>query len=195
MNEKGRSMVEMLGVLAIIGVLSAGGLAGYSKAMFKHRVNETINIYAQILQRVAELEQRGLGEGVEIGANGVVIDSIKYGIFPDCKETIDAFGQSACKLPIGSFFMYLSEFSGVIEGSLQVHFTDSKSCVAFSSVDWVNAVPVDWWHPYGDLAIGGKKIYFPAENINKTTMNDIVEACQSCDNDSCYFDLMPHSDY
>ena len=29
----GRSMVEMLGVLAIIGVLSVGAIAGYSKAM------------------------------------------------------------------------------------------------------------------------------------------------------------------
>ena len=27
--ESGRSMVEMLGVLAIIGVLSIGGIAGY----------------------------------------------------------------------------------------------------------------------------------------------------------------------
>ena len=36
--DKGRSMIEMLGVLAIIGVLSVGGIAGYSKAMssFKH---------------------------------------------------------------------------------------------------------------------------------------------------------------
>ena len=31
----GRSMVEMLGVLAIIGVLSVGAIAGYSKAMMK----------------------------------------------------------------------------------------------------------------------------------------------------------------
>lgn len=31
--EKGRSMIEMLGVLAIITVLSVGGLACYSKAM------------------------------------------------------------------------------------------------------------------------------------------------------------------
>ncbi|MBR2300010.1 MAG: hypothetical protein IJ870_05510 [Alphaproteobacteria bacterium] len=33
-------MVEMLGVLAIIGVLSAGALAGYSKAMEKHKTNK-----------------------------------------------------------------------------------------------------------------------------------------------------------
>ena len=38
----GRSMIEMLGVLAIIGVLSVGGIAGYSKAMTKYRVNKTI---------------------------------------------------------------------------------------------------------------------------------------------------------
>ena len=28
-NQNGRSMIEMLGVLAIIGVLSVGGIAGY----------------------------------------------------------------------------------------------------------------------------------------------------------------------
>lgn len=37
-NQNGRSMIEMLGVLAIIAVLSVGGIVGYSKAMlsFKH---------------------------------------------------------------------------------------------------------------------------------------------------------------
>ena len=41
--ECGRSMVEMLGTLAIIGVLSIGGIAGYSYGMDKYRANETIN--------------------------------------------------------------------------------------------------------------------------------------------------------
>ena len=39
-DPKGRSMVEMLGVLAIVGVLSVGAIAGYSKAMFKYRLNK-----------------------------------------------------------------------------------------------------------------------------------------------------------
>jgi len=42
LNEAGRSMIEMLGVLAIIGVLSVGGIAGYSKAMMKYKINKTI---------------------------------------------------------------------------------------------------------------------------------------------------------
>ena len=36
----GRSMVEMLGVLAIVGVLSVGAIAGYSKAMLKYKLNK-----------------------------------------------------------------------------------------------------------------------------------------------------------
>ena len=42
-KEKGRSMVEMLGVLAVIGVLSVAGIMGYKYGMMKYRVNETIN--------------------------------------------------------------------------------------------------------------------------------------------------------
>ena len=42
-TEQGRSMVEMLGVLAIIGVLSIGGIAGYTMAMNKHRANELLD--------------------------------------------------------------------------------------------------------------------------------------------------------
>ncbi|MGD9638593.1 MAG: type 4 pilus major pilin [Alphaproteobacteria bacterium] len=39
----GRSMIEMLGVLAIVGVLSVGGIAGYSKAMQRFRVSKTLD--------------------------------------------------------------------------------------------------------------------------------------------------------
>ena len=43
-QESGRSMVEMLGVLAIIGVLSIGGIAGYSMAMNRYRANEALDM-------------------------------------------------------------------------------------------------------------------------------------------------------
>lgn len=42
-QDRGRSMVEMLGVLAIIGVLSISALFGYSYAMDKRRTNNLIN--------------------------------------------------------------------------------------------------------------------------------------------------------
>ena len=54
-KESGRSMIEMLGVLAVIGVLSVGGIAGYSKAMERYRVNETINQITHIVQNTRDL--------------------------------------------------------------------------------------------------------------------------------------------
>ena len=45
----GRSMVEMLGVLAIIGVLSVGAIAGYSKAMLKYKLNKQAEQISTIL--------------------------------------------------------------------------------------------------------------------------------------------------
>ncbi len=41
-SPSGRSMIEMLAVLAIIGVLSIAALVGFTYAMNKHRANETI---------------------------------------------------------------------------------------------------------------------------------------------------------
>ena len=48
----GRSMVEMLGVLAIIGVLSVGAIAGYSKAMMKYKLNKQTEQIGSILDYV-----------------------------------------------------------------------------------------------------------------------------------------------
>ena len=45
----GRSMVEMLGVLAIIGVLSVGAIAGYSKAMMKYKLNKQAEQLNQVI--------------------------------------------------------------------------------------------------------------------------------------------------
>ena len=53
-SQSGRSMIEMLGVLAIIGVLSVGGIAGYSKAMEQYKINKAIDGYSHILFGITE---------------------------------------------------------------------------------------------------------------------------------------------
>ena len=52
-HQSGRSMVEMLGVLAIIGVLSVGGIAGYSKAMESYRINKLRDQVVAVFQNIA----------------------------------------------------------------------------------------------------------------------------------------------
>ena len=54
-SENGRSMVEMLGVLAIIGVLSVGAIAGYSKAMSKYKLNKHMESFNILLNEAIKL--------------------------------------------------------------------------------------------------------------------------------------------
>ena len=54
-SENGRSMVEMLGVLAIIGVLSVGAISGYSKAMFKYKLNKQAESFSMLLNETIKL--------------------------------------------------------------------------------------------------------------------------------------------
>ena len=62
-DESGRSMVEMLGVLAIMGVLAVGGIAGYRYAMDKYQANEIIN---EVKKRAVVISQQlAVGGSVE----------------------------------------------------------------------------------------------------------------------------------
>ena len=59
-NETGRSMVEMLGVLAIIGVLSVGGITGYRTAMDRYKANKLINdIQTGLIEMSAQYKATG----------------------------------------------------------------------------------------------------------------------------------------
>ena len=64
-NQRGRSMVEMLGVLAVIGVLSVAGIAGYNNAMNKHRANELLNEASKRAAIVAM--QAAAGQNLNLG--------------------------------------------------------------------------------------------------------------------------------
>lgn len=54
-DQRGRSMTEVLAVLALIGILSVGALSGYKWAINKHHSNI---LTTEILQRGADLEMK-----------------------------------------------------------------------------------------------------------------------------------------
>ncbi|MBR4927786.1 MAG: type II secretion system protein [Alphaproteobacteria bacterium] len=69
-SQSGRSMVEMLGVLAIIGVLSIGGIAGYTMAMNRYRANEVLNIASQLAVLSQTMDQ-GKGGTATLATLGI----------------------------------------------------------------------------------------------------------------------------
>ena len=88
MRENGRSMVEMLGVLAIIGVLSVGAMSGYSKAMMKYKLNKQTEQISYILNNMI-LEHEKLDRDYESiknngDTNGDMTSSfINLGLVPE----------------------------------------------------------------------------------------------------------------
>ena len=59
-SQSGRSMVEMLGTLAIIGVLSIGGIMGYSYAVDKYHANQIMNdVNLRAIDLIAQASRGG----------------------------------------------------------------------------------------------------------------------------------------
>ena len=55
MNQSGRSMTEMIGVLILVGILSVGALSGYGWAVDKYRSN---TLSREVLQRAADIKNQ-----------------------------------------------------------------------------------------------------------------------------------------
>ncbi|MCM1323736.1 MAG: hypothetical protein NC218_06205 [Acetobacter sp.] len=68
-NEIGRSMIEMLGVLAIVGILSVGGIAGFSKAMMKYKLNKLTEEYTLFINEFLRYEKDWIKEKMQLSPN------------------------------------------------------------------------------------------------------------------------------
>ena len=93
--QDGRSMVEMLGVLAIVGVLSIGGIAGYSWGMDKHVANQILNEMNLNSLQLAMLLQKGNPDGVTLALGSPYDDdnptfsTVNYGFQYGCGENAE----------------------------------------------------------------------------------------------------------
>ena len=133
-NENGRSMIEMLGVLAIIGVLSVGGIAGYSKAMMKYRINKTIEQITLIAGNVRTFfSTQGNYQGLNDTAVVKKAKLVPEEMFGDDSDTSfnNAFGGSG-------WFSVESLSSTDIGKSFVIILNDipQEACIEIATMDW-----------------------------------------------------------
>ena len=135
-NEQGRSMIEMLGVLAIVGVLSVGGIAGYSKAMGKFKTNKLIDQINMIATNVRTLyasqpNYHGLTEALAKQVN--LIPAEMYTAVDDGNIT-NAFGGPVHL--VASQANSDEEANGEKAYILSVSGVPSTACVSIVTTDW-----------------------------------------------------------
>jgi hypothetical protein len=139
--EHGRSMVEMLGVLAVIGVLSIGGIAGYTLGMNKYRANQLlneINIASHSLATMLMTNEREaltltLGNPYDQGRIGTEEFMFNYG----CGR--DATSESECPIEETGYWMTVNNVPEGVCRSLM----DSSRHLAYLIDQKVNDVTVE----------------------------------------------------
>ncbi len=136
--ESGRSMIEMLGVLAIIGVLSVGGIAGYSKAMNKFKTNKVADNVSMIVTNIRTLyAQQKTYDGLDnknAVAMGVVPDELVTNAtdgtltnaFLGSVEIKAADVKGADASANGTYMGFTVRFSGLTK----------EACVTLATNDW-----------------------------------------------------------
>ena len=137
-TESGRSMVEMLGVLAIIGVLSVGGIAGYSTSMRRHRANQILDAaskyaalnYSKCQQKILSGEVTSFILDPDLSSGGIA--GCEGSDFPDFT------GTDLGVLPAGVKNISHNKIEVFKEGYEEVLcmivFSDLKLCSAVGSV-------------------------------------------------------------
>ncbi len=183
-NQNGRSMIEMLGVLAIIGVLSVGGIAGYSKAMTKYRINKAIEQITLIAGNIRSFfAPQGNYEGLfcscgtasgictgQAEADGCPIIK-KAKLVPDEMLTVNNSGQITDITNSFGYRIYMETYGS---SGFSIGFNMEQSdevCIELLSKDWSNT---------GVASVGLG--YPPSANPNsvgKTPVN-IDDAVTSC---------------
>ena len=146
----GRSMIEMLGVLAIVGVLSVGGIAGYSKAMEKFKINKTIDQITHIATNIRTLYSQ------QTTYNGLTtLKAIQMGVIPSDMDSSNLhFVKNSFNgdtWVAGSFWEDF-HFSIIYEG------LPKNACITLATMDWGAS------HSSGliGLGISSSAMYSPA---------------------------------
>ena len=136
-NESGRSMIEMLGVLAIIGVLSVGGIAGYSKAMNKFKTNKVADNVSMLVANIKTLYAQ---QNTYTGLNNVT--AVDMGVVPDelvVKRASGATTQSLINAFNGPVFISASNGTNGTDGkAFIIEFTElsREACITLATNDW-----------------------------------------------------------
>lgn len=131
-EQSGRSMVEMLGVLAIIGVLSVGGISGYSKAMAKYKLTKAQDQLSMLLINIrtafsGSSSYEDLSNSTAIMLNIVPADMLPSGLTATDGKIMNAFSGAVTISEVSKNAQHFTiTFAGL----------GRETCTSLASSDW-----------------------------------------------------------
>ena len=204
--QSGRSMIEMLGVLAIVGVLSVGGIAGYSKAMMKFKINKTAEQVAHIATNMRTLfsQQEDYGDSISTEIYKIIMPT-------DLSIDEDAYYSEAVKNAFNGAVTVTTNWDVPSWGwgwdenyrTFIINYSGlpKEACVSLATMDWGSqsssgfvsiAINTDSGSITGPLLAragnctndgwDSKVVACSGDDVNPTPMN-VAKAAQACDCD------------
>lgn len=172
--QTGRSMVEMLGVLAIVGVLSIGSIAGYSKAMYNYKFNTFMYGIEQLMYS-SDIYLKGQA----LASDEVIKVFTKLNLIPEGFEVIDKYNIS---------FKTFNNNVKLSAFSTYIRLTITKNPPEFCKTFFLNAK--DWadnnmlWmgvirRPDQEPTWTENAVYYSTRKINH--FNNIEKIAELCD--------------
>ncbi len=198
----GRSMVEMLGVLAIIGVLSVGAMSGYSKAMMKYKLNKQIGQISYILNNmIIEHEKLDRAYSSLNNSGGNMTPSfIKLGLVPE--EMVSQNKASLYDIFNNRVYIWSGEDVGRYF-RLIINLEQNSMDACFNLYNFAKANSADLWQTLfykgsengqsGGYRVYGDK-YCTANNtcLKDMTISEMEERCSFCKDglNGCSFNIV-----
>ena len=171
-NESGRSMVEMLGVLAIVGVLSVGGIAGYSQAMSKFKVTKAMD---QVQTIITNMRTLYASSRTYSALNAATANSV--GILTS--ETYTGSGSKGIN-PFGGNIAFGIGTSFGANRSFTIQYTNltPEACVKIATADW----GADESSGLGSITINGTQHRWASNqgSATKTLPVSVADAVGEC---------------
>ncbi|MBP3686925.1 MAG: type II secretion system protein [Alphaproteobacteria bacterium] len=185
-DEFGRSMIEMLGVLAIVGILSIGAISGFQKAMFKYKLQKTTEEYNMLFQDVLKyhkefialssqiaplLHDMGLVPATWRQGGGLIYDRLNNKINPFIRSHKYVNFDIHLKADDTSIFVCEAIYRDVF-----MQFSDTLFNVSISRRDSEDVSSGGEYTRYGNLYCNG----ITKKCVKDMTLSDIRNSCSVC---------------
>ncbi len=192
----GRSMVEMLGVLAIIGVLSVGAIAGYQKAMTKYKLNKQATQITQLLTAMHRYKsQFEFNTFVSLNPYLIKLGEVPKEMIRENNTLYDVFGS---KVITTTNSCVNDKCSSILlsVGQTQNNVFDTCRNLITIAKEFSDNLYTLQLGKYTEDASGeqyahyyrGKEFCSKTDCISNLTLNDIDKICRYCDKaTSCRF--------
>ncbi|MBQ9271944.1 MAG: type II secretion system protein [Alphaproteobacteria bacterium] len=163
-NQTGRSMIEMLGVLAIIGVLTVGSFGIVGKARQQYQISQALSETSNLIASARKMSCDY--ESAYGSYTNMLYQSREYpdGVVPEVSdgkaESFTITSDIKLKIEAGDDNTFIATLSNIPE----------DACVALASADWGNRR----FNGYIGATVGGK-------SSNKDNIMDPSDAADGCD--------------